>query len=74
MEWMRANRDVLTLGWQAAVLAVPIVSLGVAYRRAVIAQFDNLRTRFQKGTEMFGGAKPSNRLSAWWPRNMPPTV
>ena len=56
MEWMSANRDVLTLVWQAAVLVVAAVSLGVAYRRAVTARLNNLQTRFQKGAEMFGGA------------------
>ena len=54
MEWLSANKDVLTVIWQGAFLTVAIVSLAVAYKRAMTAKLDNLQTRFQKGAEMFG--------------------
>ena len=56
MEWLSLNKDGLTVIWQLGVLVVAIVSLLVAYRRANTARLDNLQTRFQKATEMFGGA------------------
>ena len=62
MEWLSGNKDGFTVIWQAFVLAVAIVSLVVAYRRAMTARLDNLQTRFQKGAEMFGGAATATFL------------
>ena len=62
MEWLNGNKDGLTLIWQLAALLLALMSLYVAYRRAVTARLDNLQTRFQKGAEMFGGTDTATFL------------